>query len=68
MYTGSTNNLQKRFKAHKDGKGAKYTRSHKPQKIVFFKKYGKKVVALRREREIKGLSRKEKLEFIERTL
>jgi len=64
LYTGSTNNLEKRFEKHKSGKGAKYTRSHKPKRIVFFKKYAKKIVALRKEREIKKLTRKQKIEFI----
>ena len=64
LYTGATNNLEKRFKAHKSGKGAKYTRSHKPKRIVFFKKYGKKILALRKERKIKNLKHKEKLKFI----
>ena len=64
LYTGSTNDLEKRFKAHKEGKGAKYTRSHHPERIVFFKKYGKKVLALRKERDIKDLTRNEKLEFL----
>jgi len=64
LYTGSTNNLDKRFEAHKNGKGAKYTRSHKPKRIVFFKKYAEKIVALKKEREIKNLTHKEKLNFI----
>jgi putative endonuclease len=64
LYTGSTNNLHARFEKHKKGKGAKYTRSHKPKEIVFFEKHAKKIVALRREREIKKLTRKEKLEFL----
>ena len=66
MYTGSTNDLEKRFEKHKSGKGAKYTRSHKPERIVFFKKYAKKIVALRKEREIKNLTHRGKLEFIKK--
>jgi putative endonuclease len=65
LYTGSTNNLEKRFEKHKTGKASKYTRSHKPEKIVFFKKYTSKIVALRKEREIKKLTRKEKLIFLQ---
>ena len=67
LYTGSTNNLEKRFEAHKSGKGAKYTRSHKPKKIVFFKRYGKKTMALRKEREIKNWTRGQKLKFIKQS-
>jgi len=64
LYTGTTNDLQKRFEKHKIGKGAKYTRSHKPEKIVFFKKYDNKIVALQKEREIKNFTREEKIKFI----
>ena len=64
LYTGVTNDLKRRFDAHKKGKGAKYTRSHKPQKIVFFEKHAKKIVALRREREIKDWTREEKVNFL----
>ena len=65
LYTGTTNDLQKRFEKHKSGKGAKYTRSHVPERIVFFEKYDNKVIAQRREREIKKWTREEKLKFIE---
>ena len=64
LYTGYTDNLEKRFEKHKSGKGAKYTRSHKPKKIVFFEKHVKKIVAQRKEREIKNLTREEKIKFI----
>ena len=66
LYTGSTNDLQKRFEAHKSGKGGRYTRSHIPEKIVFFEKYDNKIIALRREREIKSWPRKDKLQMIKR--
>jgi len=65
LYTGATNNLEKRFESHKNGKGGKYTRSHKPEKIVFFEKCDSNIIALRREREIKNWSRKKKMEFIQ---
>ena len=65
LYTGFTNNLEKRFEKHKLGKGSKYIRSHAPEKIVYSEKHLKKLIALRREREIKSLTRKEKLQFLE---
>jgi putative endonuclease len=65
LYTGSTNDLKSRFEKHKSGKGAKYTRSHKPERIVFFKKYAKKIVAFKKEREIKNWTHSQKLKFIE---
>ena len=61
LYTGTTNDLNGRFEKHKIGKGAKYTRSHKPEKIVFFEKYDNKIIAQRREREIKDWTRKRKI-------
>ena len=66
MYTGSTNDLERRFEKHKNGKGAKYTRSHIPEKIVFSEKCDNKILALKREREIKNLTHTEKLNFIKK--
>ena len=65
MYTGSTNDLEKRFEKHKSGKGGRYTRSHIPEEIVFSEKYDNKIIALKREREIKNLTRKKKLKLIQ---
>ncbi len=65
MYTGYTNDLETRLEKHKAGKGAKYTRSHVPEKIVFSERHYKKTVALEREREIKDWNHKEKIKFIE---
>jgi len=64
LYTGATNDLEKRFEAHKSGKASKYTRSHIAKRIVFSEKYDNNILALRREREIKKLTRKEKLVLI----
>lgn len=64
LYTGATNDLNKRFQAHKQGKGGKYTVSHKPLKVVFFEKFKTQPEALRREIEIKKLSHKEKENLI----
>ena len=64
LYTGITNDLQRRFQEHKQGKGGKYTRSHKVLKIVFFEKLTTKSEALKREIELKKLSHKEKGDLI----
>ena len=64
LYTGATNDLDRRFKEHKSGKGGRYTRSHIPERIVFFEKCDNKIVALKREWEIKSWPRKKKLKFI----
>ncbi len=61
FYTGITNNLSKRFEAHQQGLGAKYTRSHKPVKIVFEEPYDSRSEALKREYQIKLWSREEKI-------
>ena len=65
LYTGATNNLERRFAEHQKGKGGRYTRSHVPEKIVFFEKCDNKIVALKRERQIKDCSRIKKLKLIQ---
>ena len=64
LYTGWTNNLEKRIKAHSDGKGAKYTRARVPVELVYFEVFEDKIEAMKREFAIKQLKRKEKLELI----
>ncbi len=63
LYTGSTNNVDKRLKAHKSGAGCKYTRSHQPVELVYTEKLNNKSEALKREYAIKqlGKAQKEKL-------
>ncbi len=68
LYTGITNDLAKRLEAHKKGTGARYTRSHPPEKIAYSEKYRTKSRALKREAEIKRLSRPQKLKLIYREL
>lgn len=64
LYCGYTDDVEKRFQAHIEGKGAKYTRSHKPIKIVYQKEFETKSDAMKEERRIKKLSRFEKLKLI----
>ncbi len=64
LYTGWTNDLEKRLKSHNDGKGSKYTRSRLPVKLVYFEELDTKKEAMSRERKIKSLSREEKLLLI----
>lgn len=68
LYTGWTNDLQKRVETHLSGKGAKYTRSRLPAELVYFEEYCDKISAQRREYEIKQMTRKEKLELIKSEL
>ena len=65
LYTGSSDDVQKRFLKHKNGKGGAYTRSHKPVKIVYTEAFGDKSAALKREYEIKGWSRRKKIDSLD---
>ena len=64
LYTGITNNLEKRLEAHRSGKGAKYTRGRGPLELVYTEKCEDKSAALKREVEIKKLSIDEKIQLI----
>lgn len=64
LYTGWTNNLEKRVNLHSKGKGAKYTKGRLPVELVYFEEFEDKIEAMKREYEIKQLKRKEKLELI----
>ena len=68
LYTGWTNNLEKRVKAHSNGKGAKYTKARLPVELVYFEEFEDKIEAMRREYAIKKLTRKEKLLLIKKPL
>ncbi len=65
LYTGWTNHLEKRLEAHNQGQGAKYTKSRGPVTLVYYEAYATKEQAMRREWEIKQMSRKDKLRLIE---
>lgn len=64
LYTGWTNDLNRRVKAHAAGKGGKYTRSRLPVELVWFEPQPDRSSALRREWEIKQMSREQKLRLI----
>ena len=64
LYTGWTNDLQKRLAAHNTGQGAKYTRSRRPVCLVYAEVHEDRKEAMRREAAIKRLSRKQKLLLI----
>ncbi|MCR4881182.1 MAG: GIY-YIG nuclease family protein [bacterium] len=63
-YCGYTDDVQKRFKKHCEGKAAKYTRANKPVKIVYTKEFETKQEAMKEEARIKALSRIEKIKLI----
>ena len=64
LYCGYAVDVKKRLAMHNSGKGAKYTRSRLPATVVYTEEFPEKGDALRREMEIKKLSRKEKLALI----
>ena len=64
LYTGYTNHLEQRITQHNEGKGAKYTRGRLPVALVYFEEYQTKSEAMKREYEIKQLSREEKIKLI----
>lgn len=60
LYTGTTNNLSERLNKHNAGKGAKYTRSRRPVRLLFSEPFSSRSLACKRESEIKKMSRGEK--------
>ena len=65
IYSGYTNNLDKRLEVHNSGKGAKYTRARLPVKLEYFEEFDDKKEALKRERELKKYSHTEKEKMIQ---
>ncbi|WP_261134711.1 GIY-YIG nuclease family protein [Bacillus sp. Marseille-Q3570] len=64
LYTGYTNNIDKRLIAHQQGKGAKYTRGRTPVELVYLEHHLTKSEALKAEYQIKQLNKKEKKRLI----
>ena len=63
LYTGWTNNIEKRIQAHNEGRGARYTRGRTPVKLVHLEEFETKEEAMSREFAIKQLTREQKLEL-----
>lgn len=68
LYAGYTNNLKRRIKLHNEGKGAKYTRGRGPVRLTFFRCHDNKSDALKEEIWFKRLTRKKKLDFLNREM
>ena len=66
LYTGITTDVEKRLDAHRSGKGAKYTRGRVPLELVYREACESHSDALKRELEIKSLTRQEKEKLIAR--
>ncbi len=60
LYTGWTNDLEKRLQSHQSGRGAKYTKSHRPVTLVYSEAFDTREAAMRREWEIKQLTKAQK--------
>lgn len=67
LYTGWTNDLEKRVAAHNAGTGSKYTRTRRPVELIYYESFSTKSEAMRREVQIKRLTRGEKLRLIANT-
>lgn len=64
FYTGCTNNLYQRIKTHNAGKGSKYTRAHRPVKLVYSELAANRSAATKLELAIKKMSREQKEQLI----
>ncbi len=64
LYTGITNNLERRIQQHESGQGAKYTKGRGPFRLVYTQECEGKNLALQRELQIKQLTRNEKLVLV----
>lgn len=64
LYTGWTNRLEARIKAHNEGRGAKYTRGRTPAELVYYEAFETKQEAMSREFQIKQMNRQEKENLI----
>jgi predicted GIY-YIG superfamily endonuclease len=63
-YTGHAKDVEKRFEMHKKGRGARYTRMHEPEKLVYTEEFESRGEAMRRERLIKTFSHNKKQQLI----
>ena len=64
LYTGWTNNLEKRLLDHNSGKGAKYTKGRCPVELAYYEEFQTKEEAMRREYAIKHMQRREKMKLL----
>lgn len=63
-YIGWTNDLEKRVRTHNEGKGGRYTRSHRPVELVYYEVFSTKKEAMSREFHLKKLTHRQKEEII----
>jgi putative endonuclease len=63
FYTGYTKNVDERLRQHRCGKGARYTRMHKPERLIYTELLDSRAQAMKREKVIKKMSHQQKLEL-----
>lgn len=63
FYIGYTKNVKSRLRLHMNGKGARYTRMHKPKKLVYAEQFESRAEAMRREKRLKKLGHQQKREL-----
>jgi putative endonuclease len=56
FYTGYTRNVKRRFRLHMMGKGARYTRVHKPTSLAYVERFTSRSEAMKREKKVKRMS------------
>ena len=64
FYTGYTKNLDERTRLHENGKGARYTRMHKPKRVAYVELFDSRAKAMKREKAIKKMPHQQKLNLI----
>ena len=63
-YTGYAKDVEKRFEMHKKGRGARYTRMHEPEELVYIEQLENRGEAMKREQKIKTFSHDRKQQLI----
>ena len=63
-YTGYARDVKSRLEQHRKGQGARYTRMHKPERVVYVEEFSRRSRAMERERQIKKLSHRKKQHLI----
>jgi putative endonuclease len=64
FYTGYTKNVKARARLHANGRGARYTKMHKPQEIAYIEQLTSRAEAMKREKTIKKLNHQQKEDLI----
>ncbi len=67
LYTGTTKNLEKRIMRHNRGRGGRFTKGRRPLRVVYCEEYADLRSAMKREVQIKKLSRVKKQELVDKS-